>query len=81
MQTGSLDNRGGKVSGKDTLTISSDAADNRAGIIQADKQLKLQVGQLDNRDKGLISGKAGINYDGTRLDNSGGLLSAVGPVT
>ncbi|QAY92217.1 filamentous hemagglutinin N-terminal domain-containing protein [Pseudomonas sp. ACM7] len=81
VRSGSLDNRGGKVSGKDTLTVSSDSADNRGGVIQADKQLKLQISQLDNRDKGLISGKAGIAYDGTRLDNSAGLLSAIGAVT
>ncbi|CAI8706834.1 filamentous hemagglutinin [Pseudomonas chlororaphis] len=81
LTAGSLDNRGGSLSGKDRLTLRSDLADNRGGLIQADKDLKLLVGQLDNRDKGVLSGKAAIDYEGSRLDNSGGLLSAVGPVT
>ncbi|MFI8223162.1 filamentous hemagglutinin N-terminal domain-containing protein [Pseudomonas sp. NPDC085632] len=80
-QTGSLDNRDGKVIGKTTLTLRSDTADNRAGVIQADQQLTLKVDRLDNRDKGQVTGKAGIAYTGTRLDNSGGLISAVGPVS
>lgn len=80
-QTGSLDNRDGKVIGKTTLALRSDSADNRAGVIQADQQLTLNVDRLDNRDKGQITGKAGIAYAGTRLDNSGGLISAVGPVS
>ncbi|MFJ2279947.1 filamentous hemagglutinin N-terminal domain-containing protein [Pseudomonas sp. NPDC087803] len=80
-QTGSLDNRDGKVIGKTTLALRSDTADNRAGVIQADQQVTLNVDRLDNRDKGQITGKAGIAFTGTRLDNSGGLLSAVGPLS
>ncbi|MGP6421033.1 two-partner secretion domain-containing protein [Pseudomonas putida] len=80
-QTGSLDNRDGKVIGKTTLALRSDSADNRVGVIQADQQLTLNVDRLDNRDKGQITGKSGIAYAGTRLDNSGGLISAVGPVS
>ncbi|PMQ09315.1 Toxin CdiA [Pseudomonas sp. AD21] len=80
-QTGSLDNRDGKVIGKTTLALRSDTADNRTGVIQADQQLTLNVDRLDNRDKGQITGKSGIAYAGTRLDNSGGLISAVGPVS
>ncbi|MBC8999895.1 DUF637 domain-containing protein [Pseudomonas sp. N40(2020)] len=79
-QTGSLDNRDGKVIGKSTLALRGDTADNRGGVIQADQQLTLNVDRLDNRDKGMVSGKAGIAYTGTRLDNSGGLVSAAGPV-
>ncbi|HGM5551960.1 TPA: filamentous hemagglutinin N-terminal domain-containing protein [Pseudomonas putida] len=79
-QAGSLDNRDGKVIGKTTLALRSDSADSRAGVIQADQQLTLNVDRLDNRDKGQITGKSGIAYAGTRLDNSGGLISAVGPV-
>ena len=51
-QTGSLDNRDGKVIGKTTMALRSDTADNRAGVIQADQQLTLKVDRLDNRDKG-----------------------------
>lgn len=36
---------------------------------------------MDNRDKGVISGKSSIGYDGVRLDNSGGQLNSAGNVT
>ena len=81
LTTGSLDNRGGSLAGKDHLTVRGGAADNRGGLIQADKDLKLLVDQLDNRDKGNLVAKAAVGFEGTRLDNSGGLLSAVGPVS
>ncbi|MFJ2357406.1 hemagglutinin repeat-containing protein [Pseudomonas fluorescens] len=80
-QTGSLDNRTGKVIGKNSLALRGDSVDNRGGIIQADKQLNLQINRLDNRDKGQITGKAAMTLQGNYLDNSGGLFSAVGPVT
>ncbi|BDB19883.1 hypothetical protein cym2001_32480 [Pseudomonas sp. CYM-20-01] len=81
LTTGSLDNRGGSLAGKDHLTLRGGSADNRGGLIQADKDLKLLVDQLDNRDKGNLVAKAAVSFEGTRLDNSGGLLSAVGPVS
>ncbi|PJK33006.1 hemagglutinin [Pseudomonas sp. S10E 269] len=81
LTTGSLDNRGGSLAGKDHLTVRGGSADNRGGLIQADKDLKLLVDQLDNRDKGNLVAKAAVGFEGTRLDNSGGLLSAVGPVS
>ncbi|WP_082460416.1 polymorphic toxin type 24 domain-containing protein, partial [Pseudomonas mediterranea] len=81
LNIGSLDNRGGSLASKDHLTLRGDSADNRGGLIQADKDLKLLVDQLDNRDKGNLVAKAAIGFEGTRLDNSGGLLSAVGPVS
>jgi filamentous hemagglutinin len=80
-QTGSLDNRDGKVIGKATLALRSNTTDNRAGVIQADQQLTLNIDRLDNREKGQVSAKSGIAYTGTRLDNSGGLVSGVGPVS
>lgn len=81
LTTGSLDNRGGSLAGKDHLTVRGGSADNRGSLIQADKDLKLLVDQLDNRDKGNLVAKAAVGFEGTRLDNSGGLLSAVGPVS
>jgi len=81
LAAGSLDNRGGSVAGKDQLTLRSASADNRGGLIQADQDVQLLVDQLDNRDKGNLLGKAALRYEGTRLDNSDGLLSATGPVT
>jgi filamentous hemagglutinin len=80
LQAGTLLNSDGKVIGKSTLAVRSDVADNRGGVIQAEQQLTLNVAQLDNREKGVISGKAGLTYVGARLDNSGGLVSAIGPV-
>jgi filamentous hemagglutinin len=80
-QTGSLDNRDGKVIGKATLALRGNTTDNRAGVIQADQQLTLNIDRLDNREKGQVSAKSGIAYTGTRLDNSGGLVSGVGPVS
>ncbi|WP_454563946.1 two-partner secretion domain-containing protein [Pseudomonas sp. AIG] len=79
-QAGTLLNSAGKVTGNSTLALRGDTADNRGGVIQADQQLTVNVAQLDNREKGVISGKAGLTYFGTRLDNSAGLVSAVGPV-
>ncbi|SCW99140.1 MULTISPECIES: filamentous hemagglutinin N-terminal domain-containing protein [unclassified Pseudomonas] len=80
LQTGSLDNRGGRLTGVDLLTVRSDSLDNRGGNIRADKALQLAVAQLDNRNNGIITGKAGVGVEVTRLDNSGGLLSSVGPL-
>jgi len=80
VRAGHLDNRDGKVIGKDTLALRNETADNRGGVIQADRQLNLNVDRLDNRDKGRITGKAGVAYEGVRLDNGAGLISAVGPI-
>ncbi|WP_456239038.1 two-partner secretion domain-containing protein [Pseudomonas granadensis] len=79
VQAGTLDNRDGKIIGKSTLALRGDVADNRAGVVQADQQLSVNIARLDNRDKGVISAKAGLTYVGNRLDNSGGLVSAAGP--
>ncbi|BBP59729.1 filamentous hemagglutinin N-terminal domain-containing protein [Pseudomonas sp. St316] len=81
LQTGGLDNRGGRLAGNDLLTLHSDSLDNRGGNIRADKALQLTVDQLDNRSNGIIAGKAGIHFEGARLDNSGGLLTSAGPLT
>ncbi|MFJ4196045.1 hemagglutinin repeat-containing protein, partial [Pseudomonas sp. NPDC089534] len=81
VQSGQLDNRDGKVIGKGTLALRSDDADNRGGVIQADRQLNLKVDRMDNGEKGRIIGKAGIAYEGERLENGAGLVSGVGPVS
>ena len=81
LQTGSLDNRSGRLTGKDLLTLRSDSLDNRGGNVRADKALQLTVAQLDNRNNGVITGKTQVTVESTRLDNSGGLLSSVGPLT
>lgn len=78
IQSQSLDNRGGRLSGQNLLTLRTTTADNRGGVIRADKDLQLFVDQLDNRQQGQLTSKAGIGFTGQRLDNQGGLLSAVG---
>ncbi|MCM2459704.1 filamentous hemagglutinin N-terminal domain-containing protein [Pseudomonas sp. CG7] len=81
LQTGSLDNRSGRLAGNDLLTLRSDSVDNRGGSIRADKALQLTVNQLDNRDNGVIAGKSSVTFEGSRLDNSAGLLTSVGVLT
>ncbi|WP_434697113.1 filamentous hemagglutinin N-terminal domain-containing protein [Pseudomonas sp. Z1-14] len=81
LQTGHLDNRGGRLAGSDLLSVHSDSVDNRGGNLRADKALQLTVDQLDNRDAGVISGKSSVTFDGARLDNRAGLLTSVGPLT
>ena len=80
LQTGHLDNRGGRLAGNDLLTLRSNSLDNRGGSIRADKALQLTVDQLDNRDNGVITGKSSVTFEGSRLDNSAGLLTSVGPL-
>ncbi|WP_235399591.1 filamentous hemagglutinin N-terminal domain-containing protein [Pseudomonas ogarae] len=81
LQTGSLDNRGGRLIGNDLLTVHSDSLDNRGGSLRADKALQLTVDQLDNRDNGVIAGKSSVTFEGSRLDNRAGLLTSVGVLT
>ncbi|CAH0321622.1 DNase CdiA [Pseudomonas brassicacearum] len=81
LQTGHIDNRGGRLAGNDLLTLRSDSLDNRGGNLRADKALQLTVDQLDNRDNGIITGKSSVTFEGSRLDNSAGLLASVGPLT
>ncbi|WP_445178667.1 two-partner secretion domain-containing protein [Pseudomonas sp. McL0111] len=79
---GALDNRAGLLGSGQSLNLNAASLDNRdAGVVVSDGNLTVRVsGVLDNRNKGQVTGKAGIAYTGTRLDNSGGLISAVGPV-
>ncbi|WP_082555842.1 hemagglutinin repeat-containing protein [Pseudomonas sp. Root329] len=82
VQATRLDNREGKISGINTLTVSSNNADNRNGVIRADQAVKLLITDLDNRDKGRLESKAALSLDGNKLDNrNGGLLTASGPLT
>ncbi|WP_277951946.1 hemagglutinin repeat-containing protein [Pseudomonas sp. TH06] len=79
VQATRLDNRAGKVSSLDTLTVSSANTDNRGGTIRADQAAKLLIDTLDNRDKGRLESKTALSFDGNTLDNSnGGLLTSTG---
>ncbi|SCZ31790.1 MULTISPECIES: hemagglutinin repeat-containing protein [Pseudomonas] len=82
VQATRLDNRAGKISGLDNLTVSSANTDNRGGVIRSDKALKALVGELDNRDKGRLESKAALTFEGNKLDNrNGGLLTSTGLMT
>ncbi|WP_256657133.1 MULTISPECIES: hemagglutinin repeat-containing protein [unclassified Pseudomonas] len=79
LRTGQLDNREGRLTGHDLLTLHSAKVDNRGGVILAQKDLQLTVGELDNQ-QGLLSSKAAVGYTGQTLRNQKGLISAVGPL-
>ncbi|MBH3404650.1 hemagglutinin repeat-containing protein [Pseudomonas glycinae] len=82
VQATRLDNRAGKISGLDSLTVSSANTDNRGGVIRSDKALKALVDELDNRDKGRLESKAALTFEGRTLDNrNGGLLTSTGLMT
>ncbi|WP_162556187.1 hemagglutinin repeat-containing protein [Pseudomonas sp. 31-12] len=82
VQATRLDNRNGKISSLNTLNVSSNNIDNRGGVIRADQAVKLQVTELDSRDKGRVESKAALTFDGSKLDNrNGGLLTATGPLS
>jgi filamentous hemagglutinin len=79
VQATRLDNRAGKISSLDTLTVSSANTDNRGGTIRADQAAKLLIDNLDNRDKGRLESKTALTVDGNALNNSnGGLLTSSG---
>jgi filamentous hemagglutinin len=79
VQATRLDNRAGKISGLDILTVSSATTDNRAGVLRADKATTLLIDNLDNRDKGRAESKAALTFEGSTLNNSnGGLLTSTG---
>ncbi|WP_456022233.1 hemagglutinin repeat-containing protein [Pseudomonas protegens] len=79
VQATRLDNRAGKISSLNTLTVSSANTDNRGGTIRADQAAKLLIDNLDNRDKGRLESKTSLSFDGKTLNNSnGGLLTSSG---
>lgn len=78
IDAGQLDNRGGRLVGKDLLTLQGQRWVNRGGKIEADGALTLTIDHLDNRDQGLVSGQAGARYSGSELLNQLGILGAKG---
>ncbi|MBH3312622.1 hemagglutinin repeat-containing protein, partial [Pseudomonas mosselii] len=78
IEAGQLDNRGGRLVGKDLLTLHGQHWDNRGGKIEGDGAMTLTLDQLDNRDQGLVSGQAGVRFNGTELLNQLGILGAKG---
>nr|WP_256578080.1 hemagglutinin repeat-containing protein [Pseudomonas sp. R25(2017)] len=81
VQATRLDNGAGKVSSLNTLILNSTNTDNRGGLIRADLATKLTVGELDNREKGRISGKGDIEANIDVLSQQGGELVAEGNLT
>ncbi|WP_236180764.1 hemagglutinin repeat-containing protein [Pseudomonas mosselii] len=78
IEAGQLDNRGGRLVGKDLLTLHGQHWDNRGGKIEGDGAMTLTLDQLDNRDQGLVSGQAGVRFNGTELLNQLGIFGAKG---
>ncbi|PYC13246.1 hemagglutinin repeat-containing protein [Pseudomonas mosselii] len=78
IDAGQLDNRGGRVQGKDLLTLHGQHWDNRGGKIEGDGAMTLTIDHLDNRDQGLVSGQAGVRFNGTELLNQLGIFGAKG---
>lgn len=78
IDAGQLDNRSGRLSGKDLLTLRGGQWDNRGGKVDANGQLDLHIDSLDNRDHGQVSGQSGIRYKGQALLNTLGLFGAMG---
>ncbi|WP_448651972.1 hemagglutinin repeat-containing protein [Pseudomonas fluorescens] len=79
IQAGSVDNRAGRLSGQNLLTLRSSSLDNRGGAVRANQNLDLRVGHADNRD-GVLNSKQTLAITGQTLINQGGLASAIGPV-
>ncbi|OIN45933.1 two-partner secretion domain-containing protein [Pseudomonas costantinii] len=79
IQAGSVDNRAGRLSGQNVLTLRSASLDNRGGAVRANQDLNLHVGQLDNRE-GVLNSKQALAITGQSLSNQNGLVSAIGPV-
>ena len=78
---GLLDNQNnGLLNAKSSMDVQAGSLDNRGGTVSANKDLQLNVTQLNNQDKGQLIGQSAIHYLGTTLNNQGGLLSGVGPV-
>ncbi|WP_331832630.1 hemagglutinin repeat-containing protein [Pseudomonas sp. LH21] len=78
IDAGQLDNRGGRLQGKDLLTLQGQRWDNRGGKIEGDGAMTLTIDHLDNRDQGLVSGQAGVRFNGTELLNQLGIFGAKG---
>lgn len=78
IDAGQLDNRGGRLQGKDLLTLHGQHWDNRGGKIEGDGAMTLTIDHLDNRDQGLVSGQAGVRFNGTELLNQLGIFGAKG---
>lgn len=81
IEAGRVDNRGGRLVGKDLLTLEGQHWDNRGGKIEASGALTLTVDNLDNRDQGLVTGQAWVRYNGNELLNQLGIFGARGNLT
>ncbi|MBI6975913.1 filamentous hemagglutinin N-terminal domain-containing protein [Pseudomonas lactis] len=79
LRAGRLDNREGRLTGQDLLTVHSDNVDNRGGVILSQKDLQLNLGELDNQ-QGSLSSKEALSFSGQQLRNQKGLVSAAGPL-
>ncbi|MHC8377802.1 hemagglutinin repeat-containing protein [Pseudomonas sp. MDT1-16] len=71
-----LDNRSGELSSKADVTLIGQQLDNSdAGYILAGGNLALTVDKVISRNKGLLSGDAGLTLTGQTLENNGRLTT------
>ena len=75
INVGAVDNRGGEISSKAGVQLTGQRLDNSdGGLVLAATDLKLNVDNVLNRNKGQLSGQSGVSLTGASLDNSGGSL-------
>ncbi|OIN46551.1 hemagglutinin [Pseudomonas azotoformans] len=78
-----VDNRGGLISSQGDLILDGHTLDSsQGGEVSAKGDLQLTVGQLIQRQGRLIGERTvAVDLQGGNLDNTGGLISAKGPLT
>ncbi|HHJ1340414.1 TPA: DUF637 domain-containing protein, partial [Pseudomonas aeruginosa] len=69
-----LDNRGGALSGKQSLHLSAANLDNRGGLLTSDGELELTAGRVDSADGGEISARGDLRLTVERLVQRQGRL-------
>ncbi|MFG8478226.1 DUF637 domain-containing protein, partial [Pseudomonas aeruginosa] len=69
-----LDNRGGALSGKQSLRLSAANLDNRGGLLTSDGELELTAGRVDSADGGEISARGDLRLTVERLVQRQGRL-------
>ncbi|MGA4635499.1 hemagglutinin repeat-containing protein [Pseudomonas solani] len=80
LSAGSLDNRLGETTSRESLRADLGTLDQRGGLLLAGGNLELKVSQLDNSANGLISADADLLLAAGEADNRGGEISGQGTV-
>ncbi|WP_236189434.1 hemagglutinin repeat-containing protein [Pseudomonas paraglycinae] len=80
---GAINNRGGRIGAKQTLTVKTQQLDNsQQGQLTSEGTLSTRISdQLNNRNKGLIQANGAMDVQATRLDNRAGKISSLNTLT